>query len=80
MTPYSHHINNSYLDAYLSDLASDLTEAHKRSTVAHTMRNAVARVLVRVGVWMVHDEQALATDTIVVLPRQADHSRIRDAA
>lgn len=80
MTPYSHHISDSYIDAYRCELARDLAEAHKKVPFTRTLRKGVARTLVRVGAWMLPDKPELVSDTILVLPKRPDDSTIRTAA
>jgi hypothetical protein len=80
MTPYTHHISDNYLDAYISELNRDLAEANRGETFSRSLSGRVARTLVRVGAWMLQDRPELVSDTILVLPKQQDTSTIRKAA
>ena len=80
MTPYTHHISDNYLDAYMSELNRDLAEANRRDTFSPSISERVARTLVRVGAWMLRDKPEFVSDTILVLPKQQDTSTIRKAA
>lgn len=68
MTAYTHHVSDTYLHAYMSELTSELTTAYRQEPVHKTLRTGVARTLVRVGAWMLPNEPEFVSDTIVVLP------------
>jgi hypothetical protein len=52
MTPYAHHANDLYLNAYRSEMAHELAEAHHARGDAGRARRAFARALVRTGARM----------------------------
>lgn len=80
MTPYTHHITDQYLDAYLTEITRDLSESMRGDSITRSIRKSLARSLVRVGAWMLPDKPELVSDTILVLPKQPDDSPVRKAA
>lgn len=80
MTPYTHHITDQYLDAYLTEITRDLSESMRGDSITRSIRKGLARSLVRVGAWMLPDKPELVSDTILVLPKQPDDSPVRKAA
>lgn len=80
MTPYTHHISDTYLDAYIRELNTDLVTAHREEAFRRTLRKGVARTLVRVGAWMLPDKPELVSDTILVLPKRPDGGTAKRAA
>jgi len=80
MTPYTAHTNDQ-LDLYVETLASDLTVAYASGPTLMRVRRMTARLLVRVGAWMLPDKPQMVSDTIFILPKQAsDRPDIRTAA
>lgn len=78
MTPYTAH-SNDQLNLYVDGLAADLTVAYRSGTATRQIRRGIARLLVRVGAWMLPDKPDLVAGTILVMPKQQDGS-IRKAA
>lgn len=77
MSPY---MNPEYVGAYQAELTVDLRNAWSQTPATRQIRKGLARSLVRVGAWMLPDKPELVSDTVLVLPKQADKPRIRTAA
>ena len=71
MTPYTHHMNDAYLNAYSQELTHDLRTA--RATVGghRSLRRTVARQVVRFGAWLLPDTPELVDGRILVLEVKA---------
>lgn len=78
MTPYNHHISDTYIKAYDAELARDLSEAHRVRPA--NLRRSIARRLVQFGAWMLPDEPDIVNGTIVVLEIEPGHGAVREAA
>ena len=78
MTPYNHHISDTYLQAYGTELVSDLSEAHRGGSRA--FRRSIARRLVQLGAWMLPEKPDMVNGTILVLEIEPDASAAREAA
>lgn len=67
MTPYAHHLDDSYLHAHLAEVAADVRASRRRRRPRHTLRGAVARAMVRTGARLLPDTPELVDGRILVL-------------
>ncbi|MCB1245692.1 MAG: hypothetical protein KDB69_00325 [Acidimicrobiia bacterium] len=79
MTPIT-AFSNDQLNLYVDALAADLTVAYRSTPITRKARRTVARLLVRVGAWMLPDKPELVSDTVLVLPKQTEQPDVRTAA
>ena len=80
MTPTNHHISRQYLDAYRSELTTDLRVAHATPGLGHALRGAVARSLVRMGVSMLPEGPPVVDGRVIVLTTSPPARDLPEAA
>lgn len=67
MTPYIHHTNDLYLNAYSREMTDELRTAWTTAGRDRILRRTVARSIVRLGAWMLPDTPELVDGRILVL-------------
>lgn len=80
MNTLGYQITNDSVSAYQSWMLPELHEAMAAEPTHRTVRQSVARSLVRMGAWMLPDRPQMVTDSVLVLPRRVAHRDVQKAA
>ena len=80
MTPYAHHNNDTYLNAYTSDLSDDLRAAFATESSFRRTRRTIARSMVRLGARMLPETPEIVDDRILVLATPLSEGDVKQAA
>ncbi|HSJ70742.1 MAG TPA: hypothetical protein VLA29_03740 [Acidimicrobiia bacterium] len=76
MTPHAYHQNDRYLNAYLSELSSDLRGARATESPVTATRRTLARTMVKMGTRMSPDtSDAMRGELLVLTGHRTDDSR-----
>lgn len=80
MTPTTHHITDTYINAYQAELRLDLTMAHRSDPGLQRTRRLVGRSLVRLGAWLFPETPEIVDGRIIVLQNPVDRRALEKAA
>ena len=80
MTPYAHHNHDAYLNAYTSELSTDLRAAFATESALRRARRVIARSMVRFGARLLPDTPELVDGRILVLATIPTEEDVKQAA
>ncbi len=74
MTPYNHHLDDTYVTTYRNEIAEGLRLARTTGGRGRTLQGTIARAVVRLGAWMLPEKPELVDGHILVLDVQPQPS------
>ena len=74
MTPYNHHLDDTYLTTYRTEIADGLRLSRTTGGRGRTLQGSIARAVVRFGAWMLPETPELVDGHILVLDVQPPHA------
>jgi hypothetical protein len=80
MTPFNHLINDSYIDAYRSEVRADIQTSGLTTGPFHGLRRRIAQGLVRAGAWLLPEKSDVLGATVSLLAVPQSNSIERKAA
>lgn len=80
MTPFTHLTNDIYIDAYRSEVRSDIRTSRTAANPIHAVRRYVARGLVRTGAWLLPEKTDVIGATVSLLSNPRRDGAERRAA
>ncbi len=67
MTPFTHLTNDTYVNAYRSEVRDDIQTSRFSPNLIHTVRRRIAQSLVRAGAWLLPDKTDVVGATVSLL-------------
>lgn len=80
MTPTTHHITDTYLNAYQAELRADLSGARRTRPALRRTRRGVARTLVRLAAWLFPETPEIIDGRIIILEQPVETGALEKAA
>lgn len=80
MTRTTHHISDTYMNAYRNELAADLTHAYRSGPALRRSRRTVGRLLVRFGANLFPETPEIVDGRIIVLRQPIDAEPLEKVA
>ena len=80
MTPTNHHLSDTYLDAYRTEVSIDLRAARSPRDPVRSIRGRIARAMVRLGVSMMPERPSVVDGRIIVLAQPIGDRDLPEAA